>query len=286
MNRNYSPRREHNIAQMLNHLILCLLMMLLLYPLGLTMWGSLKGTLEFQNTQWYPTLPLWIENYKEAYRAIWRYLLNTIIVGAVGTAGLLLQASVAAFVFARMKFLGKEVLYTLVISLMMVPSILSLVPLYMIYKSLNLLNSYWALIVPMWTTGPIFGIFLLRVFFAAIPEEIFEAARIDGCGPAGLYARICVPLSLSILGALSVMSVIGAWNDLLWPVIAISDNKYMTISAGLVNRFVGSSAMGGSSTNYPILFSGYSLASLPLIILFLFTSRTYVQGLTSSAVKM
>lgn len=263
------------------HTIIAILLFMLLYPLVMTLWCSFKSDLAFDYARWYPTLPIRWTTYTTAFPLIWRYILNTVFVAVVGTAGMLFISSISAFTFARMKFPGREFLYTCVIALMMIPGILSLVPGFMIYKHLGLLNSYWVLIIPIVVGAPVFGIFLLRAFFEGIPEEVFEAARIDGAGEFLVYKSICLPLSIPIMGTLAIMQIVGVWNDFVWPRITIQDDKLMTISAGLLMRFT--SQVG---SNYPLTFAGYMIASVPLIILFTFANKYYIEGLTSSALKL
>jgi multiple sugar transport system permease protein len=172
-------------------------------------------------------------------------------------------------------------MYMGVLSLMMVPAILTIVPSYLIYSHLGLINTLWVLIIPQWTIGPVFGIFLLRGFFQTTPEEIFEAARMDGCGDFRLFGSISLPLSYPILTTLAIMNVVGVWNDLIWPSITIHDSSKMTIAYGLVQAFSTT-----NTTNMPDTFAGYVLASIPLLVIFAFASKYYVEGLTSSAIKL
>lgn len=264
----------------LNGVILLLLFMLV-YPLAMSIWCSFKTEIGFMYTRWYPTIPLRIKNYSVVFGNIWRYMVNTIFVATTGTAGLLFIASISAYTFARLKFPGKEFLFMMVIALMMVPGVLTLVPNYMLYQRFGLLNTYWVLILPMLSTGPVFGTFLLRSFFKSIPEDIFESARIDGAKEFIVFYKISLPLSLPILGTLTIMQVGGIWNDFLWPMITIQKDSMLTISAGLITRFTSE-----YGSNFPLSFAGYMIASFPLLILFIFANKYYVQGLTSAALKL
>lgn len=273
--------RKISIKGILLHIIMAMLLFALLYPLGMTMWNSFKSELGFKYTRWYPTLPLYYSTYTIAFPRIWRFIVNTVFVAATGTLGMLVISSLSAYTFARMKFFAKEFLYMSVISLMMIPGVLTLVPGYMLYKSIIGLNNYAILIVPIIVGAPVFGIFLLRAFFEGIPEEVFEAARIDGAHEFTVYAKICLPLSLPIMGTLAIMQVTGTWNDYLWPMITIKDDSLMTISAGILLKFAGE-----FSTNYPMMFAAYMVASVPIIVLFTYANRYYIEGLTSSALKL
>lgn len=274
------PFTRH-IPQLLLHIIIIVLLLIMLYPLGLTLWGAFKTDLSFTTSKWYPTLPLRVNNVKVAYLSTWRYMFNTIYVAGVGTAGMLLIASLSAFTFARMQFVGKTALYFAVIALMMIPGVLTLVPGYMLYKAFGMLDSYSVLILPIVTGGPIFGVFLLRSFFEGIPKDFFEAAQMDGAHDFKLYYKIALPLCIPIMGTLAIMQIIGVWNDFLWPMITINDFEKLTIAAGLIISFTGQ-----YSSNIPVTFGGYLVASLPLILLFTFTNRYYIQGLLSTSIKM
>ena len=274
-------KRKMLASDIILNAVILFLIFLLLYPLFMTLWCSFKDNNQFLYQRWYPTLPLKISNYSTAFSNIWYYLVNTIIVGVVGTAGLLIISSMSAYTFARMKFFGRETLFMLVLALMMMPGILNLVPSYMIYNNLGLTNTLWALILPEITTGPVFGVFLLRSFFGSIPEDIFEAARVDGVNEFQAYWMISLPLSLPIMGTLCIMNIVGAWNSYLWPLITIQNDRLYTISVGLMVRFTTM-----FSTNYPVSFAGYVLAAVPLVLLFSYANRFYIQGLTSAAIKL
>lgn len=166
------------------------------------------------------------------------------------------------------------------IALLLVPWALSFVPAYMVYTQFGMVDTYWALIVPRIVNGSIFGIFLLRAFFAGLPEEIFEAARIDGAGSFALIWHITIPMSTGILATLAVLDFIGAWNDFLWPFVAISSKSKRVISVGLYLLQADTAGVGLGPA-----FSGYTIASIPLAILFFALGKYYVEGLVESGLK-
>ena len=145
----------------------------------------------------------------------------------------------------------------------------------------NLLNTIWALIIPEIAGGPVFGIFLMRLVIAGIPEELYEAARVDGAGLGDLIWRITLPLSLPGLATLAVLNFIGTWNSFLWPLTVITDKKLQLISVGLYTLQAGQS---GAAAFGP-LFASFVLASLPLVIIFIFLGQFYVEGLVESGIK-
>ncbi len=269
------------IRQSTLNLVILVLLFMMIYPLGIALWGAFKSDVAFDYSKWYPTFPLRISNVVTAFTSVWRYLINTILVAAVGVSGGLFLSSISAYTFARMNFPGKQILYMMVVSLMMVPGVLTLVPAFMLYRGLALTNSYAVLILPLIVGGPIFGVFLLRTFFEGIPRDFFEAAQIDGATDFQCYYRIALPLCIPILGTLAIMNLVGIWNDYLWPMITIQDYSKFTISAGILITFQKQYSM-----NYPVTFAGYLVASIPLIILFIFANKYYIQGLISSSIKM
>ena len=274
-------KKKIGAGQIALHVALLLLCALMLYPLGVALWGAFKTNAEFTVSKWYPTLPFYFDNFFVAFKALWPYMLNTIFVGGVGTLGVLAVSCPAAYVFARKRFPGKNILFFLVIGLMMIPAIMTLVPSFMLYKDLVGTDTYLILIIPVITGGSVFATFLLRSFFEGIPEGIFEAARLDGAGDFLCFFKICLPLSIPILFTLAIMQFNGVCNDYIWPMIACpTDSSKLTIAAAIKKEF-----LSGNSGSYPTLFAGYLVSSLPLVALLLFGNKYYVEGLTNSAIK-
>lgn len=269
------------LPQLCLNLVILLLLFLTIYPLAMALWCALKSDLAYDVSKWYPTIPLRLSNIMVAMKAVFRYVRNTVFVGTVGVTGSLVVSSLAAYAFSRMQFPGKKLLYSAVICLMMMPGILTLVPSYVLYKNMGLLDTYGVLILPIIVGQSVFGVFLLTSFFEGLPKDIFEAAQIDGAGHLLCYSRIAVPLCMPILGTLAIMEIVNVWNDYIWPMITIRDLNKLTISAGLLVNFEST-----YSSNMPVTFSGYLVASLPLILLFVFANKYYVQGLVSSSIKM
>jgi len=187
----------------------------------------------------------------------------------------------AAYAFARHRFPGSQLLFYAILALLMIPGVLTLIPQFLLVKRLGLLNTYWALILPYIAGGQAFGIFVLRSFFASQPEELFESARLDGASEFAIYWHIALPLARPILATLMVLSLLSTWNDLIWPLVTIGRPELWTISQALVS-FSGRLA---TQQQYGPMFAGYIIASIPLLILFMFTARLFIQGLASGAVK-
>lgn len=275
------------------HLMLLVLVGLTLYPFLFLIQTSLKDNPQFYHHFWGLPGPLRWDNYAQAWGAINTYVINTVVVtvaSVIGTVGL---ASFSAYAFARHRFPGREQLFYSIIALLMVPGVLTLISSFMWMKQFplaggndlwgrngnGLLNSHLALVLPYIAGGQAFSIFVLRGFIAALPEELFEAARLDGASDGVLFRRLAIPLSKPILGTIAIMVALSAWNDYVWPLIVLSDDSQRTLSIGLTFF------RGTYFTTYGPLMAGYVLASLPLLVLFLLTMRTFIAGLTSGALK-
>ncbi|WP_030568363.1 carbohydrate ABC transporter permease [Streptomyces aureocirculatus] len=204
-------------------------------------------------------------------------LTNSVLATAGRTAGQLVFCSLAAYAFARLRFRGRDVLFGLFLSVLMVPSSLLVLPQYDIIQQFGLLNSTPALFLPGMFSA--FGTFLLRQAFLALPRELEEAARIDGAGTFRIFWSIMLPLIRPALAALAVITAMTAWNDLLWPLIVNTDPQTMPISAGL------SSLEGQYETNYPVMMAGSLIASLPMLLVYVFLQRHFVQSVAFSGAK-
>ncbi|MGX4587296.1 carbohydrate ABC transporter permease [Paenibacillus chitinolyticus] len=219
------------------------------------------------------------DNYLEVFREtrFSRYYLNTLMVTAVKTAGQLLFCSLAAYAFATMSFPGKRVLFLLILSNMMIPQQIILIPAFVVMKQLGWLDTYYALIVPGLASA--FGIFLLRQFFMSIPKEIGEAARIDGSSFFRIYRSIYLPLAKPGLAALAIFVIMASWNDFIWPLLFTSSDEMRVLSLAV------SSFVGEFSTEYPFMMAAACMAVLPLLLLFLFFQKYFVQGIALTGIK-
>ena len=261
--------------------ILAALFLISMIPVAVMFIRSWKTLSQVGRSQIFPTLPLHYGNYIEAWQLVSAYLVNTVLIVLITLAGVLFFSSITAYVFARYDFPGKNVLFALILALMMIPGVIAFVPLIvLVLKHFRLSNSWFGLFFPYWAGGQVIAIYILRVFFESLPEEMFEAARIDGASHIGLYWRITLPLSGSILSVIAIMNIIGTWNDYVWPMIVLAQEKKRTIAVGLT--FL-------RDTRHPnpgVEMAAYVIASIPMFILFLATMRTFVRGMQSGAIKM
>jgi multiple sugar transport system permease protein len=203
--------------------------------------------------------------------------LNTLLTAVARTAVQVLFCSLAAYAFARLRFPGRNLLFGVFLSVLMVPPQLFIIPQYQIMSALGWLNSLQALIVPGMFSA--FGVFLLRQFFLGLPRELEEAAKLDGARPLRIYWSIALPLARPGLIALTLMVLLWSWNDLFWPLVVNTDPEHLTLAAGLA------SLQGQYQTDYPVLMAGSLLASLPVIVIFILLQRQFIQGIAHSGLK-
>lgn len=267
-------------AQVAIIVTLLILLFLTLVPIIFMLITSLKNRGQIFTQFWaLPNPPLW-ENYQAGWNGMRTYIVNSLLFGTVSVLAVVGLSSLSGYVFARHRFPGKEVIYLGILALMMIPGVLTLIPSFVLVRQLGILDTPWALILPWTAGGQVFGILLCRSFFATLPQELFEAARIDGASEINLYWRLALPLSLPILVTLSIMHFVGVYNDFIWPLITITDPAKQVVGVGLrqfVNQW-GVVDIGGQ-------MAGYAVSVIPLLILFTFGMKYYIQGVTAGALK-
>ncbi|GAB3404609.1 carbohydrate ABC transporter permease [Schumannella luteola] len=205
------------------------------------------------------------------------WLLNTVIVSTVGIASHLVLCSLAGYGFARLKFRGRQVGMFAILATIMIPTQLLMIPTYILFSQLGLVNGLGAAIVP-WLSSA-FGIFLMRQFFLSLPAELEESGMLDGANRWQVFTRIILPLAKPALTTLAIFTLLGSWNDLVWPLIAINNDQAFTLQLGLANF------QGTRRTQWALLMAGNVVATLPLIVFFLFAQKQFVQTMTLSGLK-
>lgn len=203
--------------------------------------------------------------------------LNTIFTTVITVVGQVLLCAMAAYSFARIKFPGRDILFLLVLGVLMVPSQIFLMPQYLIIQHMGLLNTIPALFLPNLFSA--FGTFLLRQAFLSLPNELEEAAMLDGCNRFQIFYKIMLPLVKSSLVALAIMVMKFAWNDLMWPLVVNTSAKKMTLAPTLA------SMISEYGSNYPVQMAGAVLSILPLVILFVLFQKQFIEGVASTGVK-
>lgn len=207
---------------------------------------------------------------------IGRYLLNSIIVTAGACALNTIVSSMAAYGFAKKHFPGRKGLFSLYIATLMIPGQVTLIPIFTIMKNLGLINSYIALMLPIVNA---FGVFLIHQFMSNVPNELLEAAKIDGASEPRIFVGIVLPLIRSVLISLLIFTFISVWNDFLWPLVIVQDDSMRTLTLAI------SVLKGSYSTNYGLVMAGTSLAFLPPFILYVILQKQFVEGIALSGIK-
>jgi len=203
---------------------------------------------------------------------------NSLFISTAIVLTTLLTSSLGGYVFARLQFPGRQLLFYFILATTMVPFVTMLIPLYLVMYDLKILNTYWALWVPAGISS--FGIFLCRQFILGIPLDLYEAAKLDGATDLGIYVQIILPLIRPVLSALAIFTFIGSFNSFLWPLVVLNDEKLYTLPLILVRI---SQTEGG--TNYQAAMAGSVLASIPTILIYLLFQRNFVKGIALSGIK-
>lgn len=265
------------------HAILLVLAAVALYPMIFMVLNAAKSGLETGASPFsIPLHPLW-QNFVQAFEAtgpsFWR---SGVIVG-VSVLFMLIFAMLAAYAFAKLEFPERNALFYVIFGLLLVPGFLTLIPLFLEIKDLGLLNSRWGLILPYIAGGQAFCIFILRTFIRSIPNDLFEAAKIDGATEGTMFVRIVVPLSIPIIVTLALLNVVGLWSDYILPSLILSTN-HETVAMAIAN--FQPPPIAPSINAFNLQLAAFTLASVPLAILFLFLMRYFVAGMTNGAIKM
>lgn len=229
--------------------------------------------------KWIPS-SLDFSSYKRAWELfpIAEQFLNSLKVTLISTLGALIISSLAAYAFARLEFFGKETLFIILLAGLMVPPQLTVIPSFIAFRKVGLIDNHAALFLPAMITP--LGIFLLRQFFRSIPKELDESAKIDGAGAFRIFYRIILPLSKPALAALGVVLFIASWNDFFWPNIFISTSTKMTLPVGIAS-LVGTSG----NTNVILVMASVGMQIVPLLLIFLFTQRFLIQSIATTGIR-
>lgn len=265
------------------HLALAVLLILFMLPIMWMLSTSLKpaSQVELRPPQWIPSPFNWVN-----FADFWRYasfdrgLLNSAIMTFGAMIGVFVSGPLVAFGFARLQFVGRNVLFVVVLATMMLPAQVTLIPLYIIYKNIGWLNTFYPFIVPAFMGGGAFFIFLLRQFFLTIPVELEDAARIDGCSAWRIFAQIFLPLSKPVLATIGIFSFINGWNDYFGPLIFLSSPKKMPVTVVLATF---KDLEGG--VQYNLVMAAAFVAVLPCLAVFFIFQEHLVGGIALSGLK-
>ena len=220
-----------------------------------------------------------LDNYRELFAriGIGHYFINSLIVACAITMLSLLVNTMAGYAFAKLPFRGRERIFAVLLSALVIPAQVTMLPLFLIMKQLHLVNSYGGVVVPALAT--VFGIFLVRQYARSIPDELIEAARIDGAGELRIFFQIVLPMLKPVLVTLAIFTFLGAWNDFMWPLIVLTDTSHYTLPVALA------SLSREHIQDVEMMMAGAVITVLPVLTLFLVLQRYYIQGLLLGSVK-
>jgi len=223
--------------------------------------------------------PPTLEHYRTLFTRmnIARTFRNSLVLAVLVTTGSLLFNSMAGYAFAKLRFAGREKIFAFLVAALAIPVQVAMLPLFLLVKGLGLVNSLWGIIVP--GLAGIFGIFLIRQYARSIPDEVLEAARLDGAGELRIYWKIVLPLIRPILVTLALFTFLGSWNDFLWPLVVLTDESRYTLPVALANL------VGEHVQDTELMMAGSVLTILPVLLVFLALQRHYVEGIMMGSVK-
>lgn len=269
------------LGRILLYAVLILFALFFALPLVWMLVTALKPPGEWLQPNWIPREPT-LANFRAIFRnpslPILRWFVNSTVVATVFTALVLLLDSLAAYAYARLEFPGRKVLFALLVSTLVMPGIIFLVPNYLTIANLGGLNTYWGIFTP--GLAGVFGVFFLRQFFQGLPRELEEAARIDGASTWTIFFRVALPLSMPALSTLGIITYLTSWNDYLWPLLIVgNDPMKQTLPVGLAK------IQGAYVFEYGQLMAGAAIAAAPVLILYLALQRYIVQSVAATGLK-
>ncbi len=279
-----NPKLGVRLGKIVVALLLASGSIVFLLPFYTSLSMSLKTPEELATTSaWsWPQQPTW-SNYSEVLTNpnvnFLQLFLNTVIIAGLATIGVIASSSLVAYAFAKMKFMGRDRLFVILLSTMMLPAIVTMIPTYFLFKELRWINTILPLTVPAFFGGGAFNIFLLRQFFLGIPKELDEAAKIEGAGHWTIYSRIVMPLSGSALATVGIFCFIYNWRDFMGPLIYLNEPEKQTLELGLATY------NSLRAEQWHLLMAGSVLVTLPLIVMFLLGQRYFVKGMALSGLK-
>ena len=274
--------RKKHIKNILSHLVLMAGAVTMIFPFYWMLKTSFltdSQALEMPPRLWL-SFPLYFGNYREVFElaATGRAIGNSLFIAVVSTAGVLLTSSLAAFAFAKLRFPGEKKLFGLLFATMLIPSQVTLIPLYVVFSKIGWVDTHLPLIVPQIMVNA-YGVFLIRQFMVSVPDSYIEAARLDGAGYLRIYAGIMLPLCKPALVTLGMFTFVGNWNNFVGPLIYLNTEELFTLPL-IINSFRSAYAV-----DWGLLMAGSTVAVLPLLLIYLFAQRSFIEGIAATGLK-
>ena len=278
-------RKRHafkkKLPRFFQYLVLSIVTLIILVPIVIMVFGALKTRGEMFTHPYTPPIPPHWENFGQILTtpSFWTMLRNSLIVMLATTFGVVAASSLAAFVFARMHFRGKELAFNFLTLGLMFPITVAIMPVYLVIRQMHLIDSLAAVILVQIAFGIAGNTLILRGFFLSIPVELQDAASIDGCSTFGFFWRILLPLAKPALAAVAALTMIVSWNDLLTPLVLLNSDSLWTLPLGTMQF------QGQYSSDLALTAAFVTLSALPAILFYIFAERQIVAGLTAGALK-
>jgi len=276
------PRRPIPVLRVVVFVALLIGSLVSIIPFVWLIRSSLMGTAQIFSSppEWIPRPFVW-SNFSESLTVLpfYRYFLNTVTIAFLVISGTVITSTMAGYSFARLRWPGRNLVFGILLSALMLPYAVTLIPTFIFWQQVDAINTYAPLTIPAWFGGGAFNIFLLRQFFLTIPKELDEAAYIDGATPFDVLVRIVLPLSKPVLIVVVIFTFIGVWNDFLGPLIYLSSDEKYTLSLGLA------SFRGIYNAQWGYLMAASTAVVTPIILLFFFAQRYFIEGITLTGSK-
>jgi multiple sugar transport system permease protein len=271
-----------NLAALLLHLALGLGALVMVIPFVWMVSTSFKELAQVfvYPPEWIPNPFVW-ENYPKAFTAVpfAQWFVNSFVIALLVMLGQLLTCSLAGFTFARMRFPGRNLLFLIYLGTMMIPHHVTIIPIFVMMNTLGLVDTFWPLILPGLASA--WGAFLFRQYFLTLPQELEDAAKIDGASFFRIYRQIFMPLAGPILATLGIFTFMGSWNDFLGPLIFLQSKEHKTLTIGLLQFRADFQGMG----NWPVMMAGVVISVLPVLIAFVIGQKYFVRGIALTGIK-
>jgi len=277
---NRMKKRKISAASIIKHCYMIATIAIMLFPLYLTLIGSVKDLGQIIDNFFLPTFPLHFENYVKAFKYLSPYFVNTVYYAAQSCILTVLAATLGGYAFSVLRFPCRRLLYMIMFSKMFLPGVMSLVPSFVLANKLDILNTSFAISLFCMGTSMPFWVFVMRTFIESQPRELFESMRIDGASELKVFINLAMPLLKPMVSLMSVNVILSVWNDFIWPVVTLTDPAKRTLTVGIYKL----SSVAGM--DYGMMIAGYSLAMLPLLIAFFTSMKSFMSGLTAGAIKL
>ena len=276
MRLGFDPRRDPR--KILIWTLVALGGIVMIMPFLFMISTSLKGRGEVYDLRLIPLAPT-LENYAYLFREsrFLRWFLNSFVIASISTVSVLFFDSLAGYVLCKYKFKGRQVVFVAILSTLMIPTEMLVIPWYVMSKNLGWLNTYWGIMFPGMITG--FGVFLMKQFFETVPDALIDAARIDGLSEFRIFWEVALPLVTPALSALAIFTFLGSWTAFLWPLIVTNSASNYTVPVGLA------SFSGEFSTEWNMIMTGAAVATIPTLVVFILLQKYIIRGVILSGVK-